>query len=220
MAPPSTPDKWPSTDMFGDTIKVEIGITKAPFTLHRGVVGYYSGYFEAAMKNTFREGQEGVIKLPTEEVVVFEQFVRWLYTRKLPESPVSVDTSRWLCDLWLFADRRECPLLANEALDAVRDETIRAWRLPTLQLTNVYDNTAEGAGLRRFVIFLISQIGGSSNLDEAYRSNWPREALWDLAKCLWKLKEDKASNMSKENLAKLSTCAYHTHESGVECPKK
>ncbi|KAK5696697.1 hypothetical protein LTR97_008001 [Elasticomyces elasticus] len=220
MAQPSTPDKWPSTDMFGDTIKVEIGIQEKSFTLHRGVVGYYSGYFEAAMKHTFKEGQEGVIKLPTENVVVFEHFVRWLYTRKLPESLVMGEAFPWLCDLWLFADRRQCPLLANQALDAVRDETVRAWQLPTSQLPSVYENTAEGAGLRRFFIFLISHIGGSGNLEEDFRLNWPGEALWDLAKCLWKLKEDKASIMSKADLANLSTCAYHTHETGVDCLKK
>ncbi|KAK4954410.1 hypothetical protein LTR10_007841 [Elasticomyces elasticus] len=221
MAPLSTPDKWPSADMFDGTINVEVGTKrKKPFTLHRGVLGFYSGYFEAAMKDNFKEGTLGLIELPTEDVATFEMFVRWLYTRKLPEPPATGDNFKNLIDLWLFADRRECPLLANQSLDAVRDETVRNWQLPTNKLQNVYDNTAESAGLRRFIIFLFGQIGGSGFLGETHRQDWPAAAVWDLAKYLWKLKEEKAPIMSKADLAKLITCAYHTHETGVECPKK
>ncbi|KAK3645704.1 hypothetical protein LTR56_008891 [Elasticomyces elasticus] len=221
MAPPTTPDKWPSADIFDKTINVEVGTKrKKPFTLHRGVLSFYSGYFEAAMKETFKEGSEGVIELPNENVSTFEPFVRWLYTRKLPETPATGDDIRNLINLWLFADRRECPLLANQVLDAVRDAIVRRWQVPAIELRNIYENTSESSGLRRLFLYIISRIGHSNLLIDVHREKWPAEALWDLLKCVWQLKEDKAQNMSKNDIAKLDMCQFHTHEKGVECPKK
>ncbi|KAK5688688.1 hypothetical protein LTS10_000666 [Elasticomyces elasticus] len=220
MAPSSTPDKWPSADMFGETIEVRVGKAQKSFTVHRGAVSFYSGYFEAAVKKTFKEGSEGVIELPTEDVAVLELFVRWLYTRRLPETPATGDNFNILVNLWLFTDRRECPLLANQLLDAMRDEIVRLWQIPTYELHNVYENTTESSGLRRLCLYIISRTTGASKLTDANRARWPADALWDLAKSIGQLREDKTREMGKDELAKLSMCQFHTHENGVECSKK
>lgn len=75
-------------DMFGEVVEVRVG--EAPslvksFYLHKAVLAFYSGYFEAAFKDTFSEGKTGVLELATETVEVFEHFVLWLYTRQMLE---------------------------------------------------------------------------------------------------------------------------------------
>jgi len=66
--------------MFDELIQVEVGqgAESKIFTVHKGVASFYSGYLQAATKKCYKEGQTGVIKLPTENIAIFGRFVRWL----------------------------------------------------------------------------------------------------------------------------------------------
>ena len=66
--------------MFDEIIKVEVGSkpNHKIYYIHKGVASFYSGYFEAAVTDGFKEGQKGVIESPTETIAVFERFVKWL----------------------------------------------------------------------------------------------------------------------------------------------
>ncbi|TKA82638.1 hypothetical protein B0A55_00734 [Friedmanniomyces simplex] len=221
MAPPSTPDKWPSAEMFGKTLTVHVGAArKRPFSLHHGVLSFYSGYFEAAVKATFKERKQGVIELPTEDVKILELLVRWLYTRQLPTGPGGgYAVFDPLCQLCLFVDRRDIPLLANMAINGVREEVIRTSTAPIHHLNNIYDNTTESAGLRRFCVYLISHMSGASILQETLRCEYPAEALWDILRVVWTLDNRMNPPVTISALATSRLCAYHTHEKGVECPQ-
>ena len=204
--------------MFDETFTVIVGKSsrKKTFTLHRGVASFYSGYFEGALKrDTFKEGQEGVVKLPSESVEIFELFVRWLYTRQVPGADEHDFTL--LCDLWLFADRRETPLLANTAIDKIRDEVARQLILPTSRLDHVYKYTTETAALRRFVTFIISHTGSAGLLDSAlWTSN--ADALRDILSQVWQMQRDGTPSLGKQDVKVLRMCPYHIHETGVSCP--
>ncbi|KAF7196293.1 hypothetical protein HII31_02360 [Pseudocercospora fuligena] len=136
MAPASTSDKYPPPEAFKQSITIIVGsgVNQETFNIHKGVVGFYSGYFEGALRGTFAEALSCKIRLAEEDATTFSLFVHWLYTRKIHVSDEAADheqTFETLCDLWLFADRRQVPLLMNACIDALRDAIVKAWVVPT-----------------------------------------------------------------------------------------
>lgn len=203
--------------MFGETVDVVVGETPniKTFKLHKGVVSFYSGYFEGALRGGFAKAIQGKVELPTEEVDVFEWFVQWIYTRRI-EEPRAGEGFGTVCKLWALADRREVPLLMNQCIDALRDQVAEQWLVPTDQLGFIYEHTFPYAGLRRLAVDLTTKAGGPSLLQSSM--TFPNEVLRDFLQVTWAL--DYSKRMNKEDVAKLDTCTYHRHEDGVKCTKK
>ena len=200
-------------------IKVGSGTNQKSFMVHEGLLRYYSGYFEAALGGSFAEATSRIVKLEEEEVSIFKRFVLWLYTGKYtPPEDASYNFDA-ICKLWVLGDRRQIPLLANAMVDLLRDEIVRLWNLPTGALGFVYRNTTTESGLRRFMIWVISCIGGDRFADDTKRKEWPADATFDLLRAVWKLKMDGAQIMSKDALGKFDMCPFHQHEKNERCSK-
>ncbi|KAK4540190.1 hypothetical protein LTR36_009688 [Oleoguttula mirabilis] len=185
---PSTPDKFPTTQMFDEIIVVIVGegSDSKSFSVHKGVACFHSGFFRAATKSCYKEGKEGVIELPDEEVDVVEQFVKWLYTRQVDKPVEHHAAFLAMSKLWTFSDRRDVPLLANTMVDAMRDVIFRTRKLPTQALHYIYENTTPNSELRRFVIDLIARTASTDRImTDENRDRWPQEALWDLVQQVW-----------------------------------
>lgn len=122
--------------MFDTTVDITVGEgDKAKiFKVHKGVLCFYSGYFDGALNGEFEEARKGAVLLDTEDVDVFECFVLWLYTRKLDDGSKCMKSFRPTCELWAFADRRQIPMLMNACVDAVRDTVAEHWLNPGCQL--------------------------------------------------------------------------------------
>jgi len=182
--------------------------------------GALSGYFVAALKDGFAESKQGFIELPDETVGTFRRFFTWLYTKKieLPEKPADMTCYSEIVNLWFFADRREIPLLMNEAVSALRDENVKRWKLPTAHLRLIYENTSPTAGLRRYVRQVVGLCGGESFLDEL-KKEYSKEVLWDILDVVWRLKLAGTAIATPDDLSRLDLCEYHVHEEGVKCPK-
>ncbi|EMC99029.1 hypothetical protein BAUCODRAFT_387901 [Baudoinia panamericana UAMH 10762] len=225
MSPPSTPEKLPTANLFDEIIIVTVGKELKPFktfSLHKGVVSYYSGYFQAALKeNTFQEGQSKRIELPDEEVETFEHFVGWLYTRVLPGNSDDYTAEyNGLIKLWILGDKRQIPLLMNVTIDAMRDVLVKRWILPRMSLGLIWENTAPGAQLRRFWIHLMAQVGLRSSLKDEHKEFWVKDALWDVFRASYEMwRNGRATTLNKDAIAKLDLCEYHCHEDGLKCEK-
>ncbi|KAF2163329.1 hypothetical protein M409DRAFT_26366 [Zasmidium cellare ATCC 36951] len=217
MAPPSTPDKYPSKKMFDTIVDIIVGegANAKTFKLHKGILSFYSAYFDKALNGDFEEARKGAIKLPTEEVDTFSTFVLWLYRGTVEIDTSKTETFTDLAKLWIFADRREIPLLMNVCIDTFRNEIIRVWMVPTTSLDIIYENTAPSSGLRRFAIHAI---GSMYVLKKEQGMEWPKEALCDLLHFKWDW--DKSMNLNKEAYAKVDVCQFHHHEEGMTCTKK
>ena len=86
---------------------VEIKIAERSFKVHKGIISFYSGFFDRAFNGEFAEGKNGVVTLQDEEIAVFERFIAWIYRVKIEDNEPK---NYWvLCKLWCFADRREVP---------------------------------------------------------------------------------------------------------------
>lgn len=56
---------------------------KRIFHMRKGVLCFYSGYFEAALNGRFSEAQENVCRLPDEDPLIFAMFEHYVHTRVL-----------------------------------------------------------------------------------------------------------------------------------------
>ncbi|KAM0716544.1 hypothetical protein Q7P37_007989 [Cladosporium fusiforme] len=209
----------PQSSAYGEMATIEVGREeqKRTFYVHKGLLSFYSGYFRAGLNGSWTESGTGHFKLEDEEVDVFERFVLWLYARKIEDNTLK-SSSNVIIRLWLFADRRDIPLLMNEMINRLKRNIVETWSLPTHSLDLVYENTLPGSLLRRMIIDAMSKICGRSMLVHEEFDRWPKEALWDLTTSL--VPFPRPALMSKEQYNSTDMCPYHVHEDGNRCPAK
>lgn len=205
---------------YGETATIEVGKAnnKQIFRVHKGFLSFYSGYFKAALEGAWAESNSGIIKLETEDPLVFERFVHWLYTNKITDDTQKAGF-RIIIDLWLFAYRRNIPLLMNEMIDALHKEIADSWLMPTDRLHKAYENTAEGSSLRRMLMWTMSRTLRADMFDGEYADRWPRPALLEMVRLV--LAERPAPTLSQDQYKKVKMCPlYHVHEEGASCKDK
>lgn len=205
---------------YGDIVTIEVGNqdNKQTFRVHKGFLSFYSGYFKAALEGAWAESKSGIIKLETEDPLVFERFVHWLYTNKITDDQRKSEF-RIIIGLWLFADRRDIPLLMNEMIDALHKEIANSWLMPTDFLHKVYESTTKGSALRRMLMWTMSRIMRADMFNGDYAERWPRTALLDMVKLV--LAERPAATMTQDQYKKVKMCPlYHVHEEGALCAEK
>lgn len=206
-----------------EIVTVEVGSSESTraFHIHRGLLTFYSGYFKAALNGRFVEAQSGVIKLDTEEPAVFEEFVKWLYTHKPRTEKITYENRKQhylsIVKLWIFADRRDVPLLMNEMIDSFQHDVVRVWAMPRDVLKEVYENTIEGSTLRRMIVDMYKSISGP--MRQEYLDDFPKQFLFDWLNSQFGSGVQK--HLSKEAYGKVDMCPFfHAHEEGVSCTRK
>ncbi|KAF2214130.1 hypothetical protein CERZMDRAFT_8286, partial [Cercospora zeae-maydis SCOH1-5] len=160
---------------YGETLQIKFGRGRnaKTFTVHKEVLTFYSGYFEAAFRDgtVFREAKTGVSP-------IFEQFVHWIYSRRI-DCGSDAEPFHILCRLWVLADRREVPLLMNECINTMRDKSSELWMAPAICLPYIYKNTMPGSAMRRLLIQLIARTS-TSLLLERIDMDFSKEMLVDM----------------------------------------
>jgi hypothetical protein len=209
--------------MFGKTVQIRVSGLKMQesFTVHKGLLCFYSSYFQAAFNSVFVEGQTDEIDLSEEEDAdVFKRFVFWLYRGTFDRDEA------WSFEqkirLWAFGDRRIVPLLQNLVLDEIRSEIVQTATVPTEKLDFLYKSTAPDASLRRFAIDVICRtMSPATMMPSNPKSQWNKQALWDMLNVAWRGWEQ--GWRMRVNLSEVKAwdmCAYHVHEEGVKCAKR
>jgi hypothetical protein len=140
------------------------------FFIFKGVLRFYSGYFDTALNGRFVEARDHHVKLPTEYAKLFELFRMWIHTRRFYEStlaPSQLLPFNMIAGLWIFADAQDVPLLQNVASDLIL-EKIRDDRtfLSMDDLSYVCHNTVDSAPLRRLIA-------------EVYQVLCGKQLVWD-----------------------------------------
>ena len=210
-------------------VKLEVGRNSDVINVDKGVLQFYSGYFRAALNGKFVEASKGIIKLPTEEFKIVDLAVTWMYRRQLNVEFKSVaygEIGLLLCRLWVFADRREVPMLANAAIDELKRHLLTFWYLPSHEMVRFsYANTAAGAALRRFLVFYMAVTCSPRSLMPVENCGWPQEALLDLLETVWEGRDHQAHRKTFDPEGKVrrvliqntDMCEYHVHGRGVTC---
>jgi hypothetical protein len=154
---------------------------------------------------------------------VFGAFVCWLYTGRLKNPPLSTkdvdDTSfnhylptMEVVDIWIFADMRGIPGLANAAIDMLHELVAAEWKTaPNENIQFIYANTIKGSHLRRFTV-------DSSILSKSYKGvlrlvecDDPTAEFLVEAIPLLMNRGEKCRSIGREAWAKLDRCQWHDH---------
>ncbi|KAF1974612.1 hypothetical protein BU23DRAFT_96408 [Bimuria novae-zelandiae CBS 107.79] len=69
----------------GNMITVDVGEEHVKYSVYAELISYYSNYFKATLHGPWKEAEDRVIELPDIEPRVFDIFIDWLYTQKLPK---------------------------------------------------------------------------------------------------------------------------------------
>ncbi|KAK5137831.1 hypothetical protein LTR08_006599 [Meristemomyces frigidus] len=235
MAPPSTPDKFPSLyvlnyslepdmsspnhrDHFDRMARIHVGkdSKQKSFEIHKGILCFYAGYFQRALNGSFVEAKKGEVTLATESPHTFDMFQYWLYTRRFLPDTGGQDTRQvhWT-DLWVFGDAHEVPLLQNAVANQLVKRFADTWKFPTQYVGVVYAHTTANSKLRRLVIDLIGKTSSAeSHLQPKHYNLYPQEALIDLLGITWRRERVR---MTREDVRSMNVCDYHVHEDGVTC---
>jgi hypothetical protein len=123
--------------------------------------------------------------------------------------------------LWIFADRRNTPLLMNEMVNVLHQSVVMAWTLPNNVIREVYEDTAEGSALRRMLAHAYECIGSLTQADAIAKQplTIPRDFVIDLVKRL--IEPAPRKRLMKEEYQKIAMCpSFHVHEEGVTCTSK
>ena len=232
--------------MFGEIVKVEIGTdgNNKTFSLYKGVLCFYSGYFDRALSGGFLEARNGAVILPTEDVDIFERFVLWLYNRQLDlthpkeehisgtdlpseainslenthakggKKPKGLNTLLCICKIWAFADRHEIPLLMNITIDAFREQCIKFRDVIPTSIL-IYIYTITVPGAGLRRLIL-DIIFWTRDTCEALSEK--RRHHWP-AEALWELaiKATAKHVRDSESSGTIVICDYHQHENGLKC---
>lgn len=208
--------------MFDTVVRVRIGKddTTRIFELHRGVLCFYSGYFQSALNGSFVEAQKGEVTLETEDPDIFKLFHYWIYTKRFTSDTGTKDQTAlsWqtLFNLWVFGDAHQIPLFQNTAADILVKKALEDHGVPTGYIPFVYENTLKTSKLRLLVMDLVGRYADAEKaVDDCFAAALSTEQLLDLLTVVWQKGE---AGRELSELAKQDMCQYHVHEEGARCP--
>ncbi|THY91796.1 hypothetical protein D6C89_05552 [Aureobasidium pullulans] len=216
----STPNKWPSTEHYNGIVTVVVGSKKKSYSLHKGLLCFYSDYFRAAFNGSFKEATDGKIELMDVEPEVFDIFQVWLYSRRLQAPADSVLYFTRLAQLWVFGDKHQVPLLQNEVMDDIfaKRAQLKVFYPELVKLA--YEQTPVGSPLRKAVIEIVGhcmklQEESDSALQLSCQPHWSVESLVDLVRVLDTIRKE--NKVVFASMPVRDKCFFHVHGIDERC---
>ena len=162
--------------------------------MFRKLLEYHSAFFAAALdpQSPFSKDNSACFEIAS-DIDVFDVFYGWAYTGRLKDA---TDTDRaddvylsyrLLCRVWVFADFRGIPELANKAIDMLREKFSATSQTPFLCVRDVYKDTVAESQLRNFSIWMTATSWTLKGLEEGKaRGNSTKDFLFDVLPALAK----------------------------------
>ncbi|WPB01968.1 uncharacterized protein RHO25_006602 [Cercospora beticola] len=209
-------------DFKSRTITIKVGQEPECFYVNEAMLRKTSKFFEKALKEQWKEGNEREVRLPEMKPHTFNIYLNWALTGKLfLEDGEEV----WMSDNQIFDNIADSfvsgdMVFDSEFKDAVTDAaaslfaSVRSgqgrWLLGSELRQYLYDNTSSScATLRRM---LVRQLSMSSKLAELVSEDEPPASLYELSVELAKGKSKAMEEFKKE----VEDCEYHEHAPGAD----
>jgi hypothetical protein len=167
------------------------------FIVHKEIACYHSKVFNAAFNSEFIEGQTQTYRLEDTSEEAFRLLVQWLYAQKLDLLPSkakkffseeALAEDMHLAELWVLADKLCMRRLQNMVLTHIEGINIRAHFVAVETFHYVYDNTAGGSPLRRYLVRICALDLQPSAFTE-FVDDFPKSMLVDIAEYFSKLRK-------------------------------
>jgi predicted MPP superfamily phosphohydrolase len=213
-----------NSEFYKETVTLIVGAAKVQYTLHKGLLCFYSDFFRAALNGSFKEATERRVELSEVDIVVFEAFQVWLYTQSFPKNELAPTKAHleWsvLVKLWIFGDGHQIPLLQNNAMDAMLDKVTKDSEVPALWMNHAYENTTSKSHLRKALVDTIAY-RALTNDDTGVNAPFADSTrLWSTQVSLDVMAEmDRGwrSKAPRYTIPKREKCYYHVHSGTEHC---
>ena len=155
-----------------------------------------------------------------ESITVFDAFECWLYTGTLKDPPSDLTTATKeneyleaieLCRIWVFADMRGIPGLANTAIDMYQERIVATWATNSAVLDYIYQSTTPGSKLRKFIVDEFTKtMDANSFMIAMTPDNSPTEFLLEAIPPLMEFFWDRTTYCLKDWTC-VDRCEWHDH---------
>lgn len=147
-----------------------VGTEERQMLAHKSYLSLHSGFFKAALKKVWIEGQTRTVKLPDEEPDIVAQYLDFAYAKRLPTAskpfldPAKGRVYEVLTELFALGER----LMDSTIRNAIIKEIIRLTTAETLEglyypgaraINNIYNCTTTASPARRLMVELYVTAG-------------------------------------------------------------
>ena len=198
-----------------------MGSKERIFYIHENILRSTSSFFQAALNQEWKEGQERTITLPDDNPKVFSGYAHWLYTGKLPCQRPEGRVSVKLAKLYGLGEKLIDKIFQDRVLDTLITHTRKDDKYPTKKSAKiVYDSTLKGSPARKLMVDMYLMNANEDHIkDEDDELHF--DFLIDLTRAL--LKERVVPVNHRKELKELDEgipCSYHHHGKDEPCTTK
>lgn len=150
-------------------VDIYVGSENTHWILHEKLLCHHSPFFR---KIFYKKGSTTTsYGLPEEEDHAFRTFVGWLYSSSLPVPREEADLGV-LFDLYLMAEKFQCPALIADVLQVVREWYKYSETYPGLRRVQyIYANTEDGSPMRHMLVHAVARM---LVLDDTIKPHWDK----------------------------------------------
>lgn len=221
--------------LIGDTIELYVGPKAKRYTVHEALLTQYEWFQERIIY--INKGSQGFLSLPTDDPIVLELLITWLYRKKLNAistiDALGKEEATLYVDLYLRAGVWEIHDLQNALVDRLRTrQTCVYGFFPRKLIHKIYEETEPQSPLRSYIVdsFLYKSVEwnearGLSDPINAYIILTRKRALENqldagnqdfVLDCYEALFQLCAKSKIRDPDRKTG-CVYHTHKEGGGC---
>ncbi|KAF2209495.1 hypothetical protein CERZMDRAFT_5765, partial [Cercospora zeae-maydis SCOH1-5] len=180
------------------TITVGTGANSEDFVVHDFLLKQSSSFFQAALKEEWKEGQEKIVNLPEDHSEAFALYVEWLFSGKIasgsdkPEGRLSSsEITREhlvLANLYVLGEKllddHFCAQTRKATAELCDIEDSEGYRIfPNYVAINIiYAGTKEGSPMREWLVNAYSEHGSKAWVEDADSRTFCVDFLLDLVK--------------------------------------
>ena len=207
-----------------DFVIVVIGDDKKETIVHQQPLCSASRFFDAALKNDWKEKEQNKIFLPEETPALFEIYVLWVYTGKLftEDKTLTMEAHLYpyatLFELYNMGARLQDYQFQDAAIDAILSETtvLREggyYFPPAIVIPIVYENSLPGDCARRLLVDMCILNRYTNHIRTDSGESYLQFAA-DVARATLSGSNAKDTKMIDDDGC---TCHYHQHGSNELC---
>jgi hypothetical protein len=153
------------------------------YQVYRGLLCYYSDYFDRLLNGAFKEGGSKSLRLKNITVEVFQAFYYWLNTGVVDCSiaPSTSASKHWkkVIEVYVFADYHQARAFQNAIVDYLYLDNEDTRKLAMHVTPFLYANTTEEDKMRKLILDLWVESCHLRYLDKARLVHYEKEFLFD-----------------------------------------
>lgn len=207
------------------------------FHVHPGVLRSHSEFFVRALRKVWKEGQEGLIKLPEETPSLFSCYVKWLYADDIFVADLKdckLMILLRLVDLYGLGERLMDPKLKDRAIDAMKAAVTECIITKVLHdagrvlVETVYTSTPSGSPARRFFVDMYMKEGKPEWFEQP-DATWNPDFMQEYTAGLLRTRVltpqslrmyDQSGLGVRVDPFRAGVCTYHCHGKDEACDRK